>query len=284
MLEFHDIPSLRHWLATQRLAGSRIGLVPTMGALHEGHLSLVDAAKRGSAVVVMTVFVNPLQFGPNEDFQRYPRDLPRDAALARARGVAALFTPSVEQMYPPGAEVRVLPGSAADRWEGAVRPGHFTGVLTIVTKLFHVVEPDVAVFGQKDIQQAVLIRQLVRDLDFPIEVVVAPTVREPDGLALSSRNAYLSPENRRQALALSTALRAADQAWRAGTRDAAGLARIIEEQVRVFPAVRPDYIAIVEPQRLTPVANADPGTIIAIAARVGSTRLLDNLVLGPEPC
>jgi len=284
MLEFHDIPSLRQWLATQRLAGRRIGLVPTMGALHEGHLSLVDAAKRGSDVVVMTVFVNPLQFGPSEDFQRYPRDLPRDAALARARGVAALFTPSVGQMYPPGAEVRVLPGSAADRWEGAVRPGHFAGVLTIVTKLFHVVEPDVAVFGQKDIQQAVLIRQLVRDLDFPIEVVVAPTVREPDGLALSSRNAYLSPENRPQALALCTALRAADQAWRAGTRDAAGLARIIEEQVRAFPAVRPDYIAIVEPQRLTPVANADPGTIIAIAARVDSTRLLDNLILGPEPC
>src|SRR5512143_310366 len=168
MLEFTDIPALRTWLAQARSAGQRVGLVPTMGALHAGHLSLVDEARRHSDVVVMTVFVNPLQFGPNEDFQRYPRDLARDAGLARGAGVTALFAPTAEQMYPPGAEVRVMPGSAAERWEGEVRPGHFAGVLTVVTKLFHLVQPDIAVFGQKDIQQAVLIRQLVRDLDFPI--------------------------------------------------------------------------------------------------------------------
>lgn len=282
MLDFTDISPLRTWLAGERGAGRRIGLVPTMGALHEGHLALVDQAARRSDVVVLTLFVNPLQFGPQEDFQRYPRDLKRDRALAAARGVSATFAPKVEAMYPPGSETRVLPGAAANLWEGAMRPGHFVGVLTVVSKLFHIVQPDVAVFGQKDIQQAILIRRMVKDLDLPIEIVTAPTVREADGLALSSRNAYLDPEGRRQALALSTALKAADRSWRAGERDAATLERHMREQFRMFPAVTVDYIAFVEPERLDPVETAADGTIIAVAGRVGSTRLLDNHILGTE--
>jgi pantoate--beta-alanine ligase len=280
MHEFTTIQELRGWLAEARLVGHRVGLVPTMGALHAGHLSLVDEARLRSDVVVLTAFVNPLQFGPGEDFERYPRDLTRDAALAREREVAVLFAPSVETMYPPGSEIRVVPGPTADCLEGAVRPGHFAGVLTIVTKLFHLVEPDVAVFGQKDIQQAILIRQLVRDLDFPLELVIAPTVREPDGMALSSRNAYLTPEERQQGLALSTALRAADAAWRGGERDAGRLVGLMEQEFRRFPAVLPDYIAAVDSERLAPVTTAEPGTILTVAGRLGQTRLLDNHVLG----
>jgi len=282
MHEFTTIQELRGWLAEARLVGHRIALVPTMGALHAGHLSLVDEARRRSDVVVLTVFVNPLQFGPAEDFQRYPRDLARDAVLARERGVAVLFAPSLETMYPPGSEIRVVPGPTADGLEGAVRPGHFAGVLTVVTKLFHLVEPDVAVFGQKDIQQAVLIRRLVQDLDFPLQLVIAPTVREPDGMALSSRNAYLTPEERQQGLALSTALRAADAAWRGGERDAARLVGLMEQEVRRFPALAPDYIAAVDSERLAPVTVAEPGTILTLAGRIGQTRLLDNHVLGRE--
>jgi pantoate--beta-alanine ligase len=282
MIELQEIPALRAWLSEQRRAGKRIGLVPTMGALHEGHLSLVDHARARAGVVVMSVFVNPLQFGPGEDFQRYPRDLAGDSALAAARGVQGVFAPSVEAMYPAGSEIRVVPGAIAERWEGAVRPGHFEGVLTVVTKLFHLVQPDTAVFGQKDIQQAILVRKLVRDLDFPVEIVVAPIVREPDGLALSSRNAYLSAAERAQALGLSAGLRAADRAWRDGERDPARLAEVVRERLRMFPEITPDYIAIVDPERMEPVASAEPGTIVALAGRVGSTRLLDNHILGTE--
>ncbi|HSE65948.1 MAG TPA: pantoate--beta-alanine ligase, partial [Gemmatimonadales bacterium] len=231
--------------------------------------------------VVMSIFVNPLQFGPKEDFGRYPRDLHRDRELAEGRGVHALFVPTVEVMYPPGAETRVVPGSSAERWEGEVRPGHFAGVLTVVAKLFHIVQPDIAVFGQKDVQQAVLIRQMARDLDWPLELVVAPTVREPDGLALSSRNAYLDPAQRREALALSQALRAAERAWHAGEDDAARLEAAMREAFRLHPSVSVDYIAIVD-ERLAPTGRATAGTIIAVAARVGTTRLLDNLILGVE--
>lgn len=282
MDQLSDISQLRAWLASKRRAGQRIALVPTMGALHEGHLALVDEARRRAAVVVMSLFVNPLQFGPNEDFTKYPRDLARDHALAAARGVDLLFAPTVEQMYPPGAEIRVVPGLTADRWEGAVRPGHFTGVLTIVSKLFHLVQPDVAIFGQKDMQQATLIRQLVRDLDWPIELVVVPTVREPDGLALSSRNAYLSASQRQDARVLSRALRAALTAWRGGQSDSAPLLDIARAELASAPTVVPDYIAIVEPDGLTPVARVDAGSILLLAARVGPTRLLDNLIFTLE--
>ena len=280
MHELTTIQELRGWLAEARLVGHRIGLVPTMGALHAGHLSLVDEAQRRSDVVVLTAFVNPLQFGPGEDFQRYPRDPARDAELARERQVAVLFAPSVETMYPAGSEIRVVPGPTADGLEGAVRPGHFSGVLTVVTKLFHLVEPDVAVFGQKDIQQAILVRQLVRDLDFPLELVIAPTVREPDGMALSSRNAYLTPEERQQGLALSSALRSADAAWRGGEREATRLIGVMEQELHRFPAVKPDYVAAVDSARLAPVTVAEAGTILTVAGRIGQTRLIDNHLLG----
>ncbi len=283
MLEISDPPALRSWVREQRRTGRRIGLVPTMGALHEGHLSLVDLARRHADSVVLSVFVNPLQFGPGEDYARYPRDLSRDARLAAQRGVAVLFAPSVEQMYPAGNEIRVVAGEMASDWEGAVRPGHFTGVLTVVAKLFNLVQPDVAVFGQKDIQQAVLIRKLVRDLDYPIELVIGGTVREPDGLALSSRNAYLSASERGEALGLFCALEAARRAWRAGERDPAQLERILREEIRMHPALTLDYIAIVEPTEFKPARRAEPGTIIAVAGRVGTTRLLDNVILGAEP-
>jgi len=282
MQTFTESAALRAWLLEQRAAGRRIALVPTMGALHAGHLSLVAEARRRSDRVVMSIFVNPLQFGPQEDYQRYPRDPARDGELAGGSGVDSVFLPTVDQMYPPGSEVRVTPGAAALLWEGAVRPGHFEGVLTVVAKLFHLVEPHLAVFGQKDIQQAVLVRQMVRDLDFPVEVVVSPTVREPDGLALSSRNAYLDAGERGQALGLSQALRAADQAWRAGERGAGALSTVAAERLAMFPGVTPDYIAVVDPQSLRPVSQAEHGTIIAVAGRVGRTRLLDNLILGME--
>ena len=228
MITLTTVQELKAWVRARQARGSRIGLVPTMGALHEGHLSLVDAARAGSDAVVMSIFVNPTQFGPNEDLSRYPRDLARDSGLAAARGVDAIFAPSVDAMYPTGAEVRVVPGKVATRWEGEFRPGHFAGVLTIVAKLFHLAEPDCAWFGQKDLQQATLVRQMVRDLDFPLEVAIVPTVREPGGLALSSRNAFLTPADREQALGLSRALAAAADAFaqrharrgRAGTHHA----------------------------------------------------------------
>jgi pantoate--beta-alanine ligase len=280
MLEFDETIALRRWLAEPRERGKRIGFVPTMGYLHEGHLSLVDIARAKSDVVVMSIFVNPLQFGPGEDLDRYPRDLPRDRTLAEERGVAALFVPSALTMYPPGAEVRVVPGEAASRWEGAVRPGHFIGVLTVVAKLFHLVEPDIAFFGQKDVQQAVLIRSMVRDLDWPVEIDVVPTVRNRDGLALSSRNIYLDPEAREQALGLSRALARAHQRFREGAHAAADLRSAMDDVLRVYPALTVEYIAIVDPERMQPVERVNAATIIALAARVGATRLIDNIVLG----
>ena len=282
MQEFRDIVALRAWRAERRSAGERVGLVPTMGALHEGHLALVDDARSRVDAVVMSIFVNPLQFGPGEDYSRYPRDLDRDRALAAGRGVVALFIPGVEVMYPPGSETRVVPGATAERWEGAVRPGHFAGVLTVVAKLFHLVEPDVAVFGQKDIQQGTLIRRMIQDLDINVEFITTPTVRESDGLALSSRNAYLDPDQRQQAQALNRALRAADAAWHSGIEDSAMIERLLRQQFLLFPAVTIDYIAIVDPQDLLPVEQVDRGTIIAVAGRIGSTRLLDNHILGSE--
>jgi pantoate--beta-alanine ligase len=274
--------ALRGWVREQRALGRRIGFVPTMGFLHEGHLRLVDEARRRADAVAMSIFVNPLQFGPAEDLSRYPRDLDRDRELAASRGVDCLFVPDAAVMYPPGSDTRVVPGEAASRWEGAVRPGHFSGVLTVVAKLFHLVQPDVACFGRKDIQQAVLICGMVRDLDWPTEIVVVPTVREPDGLALSSRNVYLSPADRSQALGLSRSLAAADRAWRAGERRAAELETVVRDALRMYPAIAADYIAVCEPERMAPVADAPAGTIVALAARVGSTRLIDNIVLGEE--
>ena len=278
MHEIIGLEAMRAWSRAEKARGRRIAFVPTMGALHEGHLRLVDRARDRADRIVLSIFVNPLQFGPTEDFTAYPRDLARDSDLAKQRGVDALFVPEGAAMYPAEPLVRVSPGPAADKMEGAARPGHFTGVLTVVAKLFHLVEPDIAVFGRKDFQQAMLVRRMIQDVDFPIELDLAPTVRELDGLALSSRNRYLSPDQRRLALSLSRALRAVEQAWRGGEADAAALARRGLE-ILTTPGVTPDYLALVD-ESLAPVTRATASTVVVTAAKVGTTRLLDNVMLG----
>ncbi len=269
---------MRAWSRAERARGRRIGFVPTMGFLHEGHLRLVDRARERTDRAVMSIFVNPLQFGAGEDFTTYPRDVERDKKLASERGVECLFLPDANAMYPADPRVRLHPGPMADGLEGAARPGHFAGVLTVVAKLFHLVEPDIAVFGRKDFQQAMLVRRMVDDLNFALEVDVAPTVRELDGLALSSRNAYLQGDERRAALALSRALRAVEQAWRGGEADPGPLARRGLDVLRA-PGVAPEYLALVDEQ-MRPVARVDARTVVLVAAKVGKTRLIDNVVLG----
>jgi pantoate--beta-alanine ligase len=266
------------WSRAERKRGHRIGVIPTMGFLHEGHLRLVDRAKERTDRVVLSIFVNPLQFGAGEDYTTYPRDLARDRNLAAARGVDCLFVPETEGIYPRMPFVRLHAGPMAETLEGAARPGHFDGVLTVVAKLFHLVEPDIAVFGRKDFQQAMLVRRMTADLDFATEIDVAPTVRELDGLALSSRNSYLTADERRAALALSRALRAVEQAWRGGQADPAALSRRGMEVLRA-PGVVPEYVALVD-EELRPVARADARTVVALAAAGGRTRLIDNVALG----
>ena len=279
MIETGIIGEVRAWRRAQREQGRRVALVPTMGYLHDGHLSLVDVARAEADTVAMSIFVNPLQFGPTEDLDRYPRNLARDRALARERGVDLLFVPDVPAMYPPGSEVRVVAGETASRWEGAARPGHFDGVLTVVAKLFHLVEPEVAVFGQKDIQQLTLIRRMVEDLDWPVRLVAAPIARDPDGLALSSRNVYLSAEERDEALGLHRSLAAAVESFGAGERRGEAIAGVVRRSLEAQRHIAVDYIAVVEPERLRPVSEVRAGTIVAIAARVGRTRLIDNVIL-----
>jgi len=270
--------TMQAWSRAERKRGHRIAFVPTMGYLHEGHMHLVDRAKERADRVVLSIFVNPLQFAGGEDYTTYPRDLGRDRLLAAERGVQCLFVPDAAAMYPREPVVRVQPGLMGETLEGAVRPSHFAGVLTVVAKLFHMVEPDIAVFGRKDFQQAILVRRMVADLDFALEIDVAPTVRELDGLALSSRNSYLTADERRAALALSRALRAVEHAWRGGQADAAALARRGME-VLGAPGVTPEYVALVG-EDLRPVSRADAHTVVAVAAAVGRTRLIDNVVLG----
>ena len=265
-----------------RQAGRQIGLVPTMGALHEGHLSLVDRARERSDWVVLSVFVNPLQFGPQEDFDRYPRDPDRDARLAAARGVDLVFEPTLEELLPRPLATRVTMKGPTDAFEGAARPGHFDGVLTIVTKLFHVVQPDIAVFGQKDAQQAVAVRRLVRDLDFPVEIVVAPIVRDSDGVALSSRNAYLSEDERESARSLSRSLERARALVDDGERDAGRVESAMRDLLEQTTGVQIEYAAVVDPDRFTPVERIEGPSLAAVAARVGGTRLIDNALLVPD--
>jgi len=269
---------MRAWSQAERARGRKIGFVPTMGFLHEGHLRLVDRAKELADRVVLSIFVNPLQFGPKEDFTKYPRDVERDRQVAEQRGVDCVFVPEGSEMYPSQPVARVTGGAAADTLEGAARPGHFAGVLTVVAKLFHLVGPDVAVFGRKDFQQATLVKRMVQDLDFAITIDVLATVRELDGLALSSRNNYLTPDERRSAVALSRALRTVEQTWRSGEAEAAALQRRGLEVLKA-PGVAAEYLALVD-EDLQPVARATPRTIAVLAARVGSTRLIDNVVLG----
>jgi pantoate--beta-alanine ligase len=271
-------------LASARSGGARIGLVPTMGFLHEGHLSLVDLARRDAPFVVMSLFVNPLQFGPTEDFERYPRDAERDAALAQGRGVDLLFAPPVAEMYPDG-EPRIAieaPG-LDDRLCGAHRPGHFRGVLTVVAKLLHLIRPDIAVFGRKDFQQLVLVRRMVRDLDLATRIEGAMIVREPDGLALSSRNVYLSPDERSQATLLRRSLVDANQAFVNGVQGTAELVRCVHARLIEGPLVRPQYVQLVDTETLDSVPIAAAGDVLAIAAHVGQTRLIDNITLGETP-
>jgi pantoate--beta-alanine ligase len=260
--------------------GVRIGFVPTMGALHEGHLSLVREARARAGLVAMSIFVNPLQFGPADDFARYPRDPAHDRALAATAGVDLLWMPDAAAMYPSPPAVTVAPGQAGERFEGSSRPGHFAGVLTVVLKLLILVEPDVAIFGRKDFQQAALIRAMVRDFNLPVAIVVAPTVRERDGLALSSRNVYLDAAARAAATALCRALGRGVEAYRSGERRAAAITQAARLVLEGQAGVVPDYVACAAPDDLRPVETVEAETVLALAARVGGTRLIDNVVLG----
>lgn len=267
---------LRTAVAHARRAGKRVGVVPTMGALHAGHLSLVEACCRECDYRIVTIFVNPTQFGPGEDFQKYPRTLEADLELLSSQPVDLVFLPSVETMYPRGSATFIDVGPVAEPWEGTHRPGHFRGVATIVLKLFNLTAPDVAYFGQKDFQQSLVVRQMVRDLNVPAEIRVCPTVREPDGLALSSRNAYLSPSERKQALVLSRSLRLAESLAARGERNAETILQYMLEVLSSEAGVALQYATIADPQTLAPVATIERPAIALLAAKVGATRLIDN--------
>jgi pantoate--beta-alanine ligase len=273
-------PSRREGWGTRDPARRTVGFVPTMGALHEGHLSLVRAAKAECDAVVASIFVNPTQFGPNEDFGKYPRTMEADCALLEREVVDAVFLPQVEEMYPAGAATWVEVEDLSGRLDGASRPGHFRGVATVVAKLFHIVGPDRAYFGQKDAAQVANLRRMVRDLNFDLELVVCPIVRESDGLAMSSRNRYLSPEERRQALVLSRVLRAMEVCYAAGERDARKLLAAGRMVMAEEPAVRVDYLRMVDPETLVDVEEVRGAALAAVAAYVGATRLIDNVMLG----
>jgi pantoate--beta-alanine ligase len=274
-----NITEMRNASRTARRESKRVGFVPTMGALHEGHLSLVRTARASCEVVVVSIFVNPTQFGPNEDLAKYPRSFERDRELLEKEGVDMLFAPSVEEMYPAGAVTWVTVEELSGKLDGLSRPGHFRGVTTVVSKLFHVVEPDAAFFGQKDAAQVAIIRRMVRDLAAPVEIVVCPIVREPDGLAMSSRNAYLDPQQRRQALVLHRSLMCVKKLVGGGERRAAKLIAVAREEFAREPGVRLDYFEVVDSEGLDPVADVSGGALVAVAAYVGTTRLIDNVVL-----
>ncbi|NLA21968.1 MAG: pantoate--beta-alanine ligase [Candidatus Marinimicrobia bacterium] len=273
------IEDIRQELLVIRTSAKKIALVPTMGYLHEGHLSLVDVAKANADVVVMSIFVNPTQFAPNEDLVRYPRDIERDERLARERGVDYIFHPEVAEMYPDPYFTYVVTEQLAKVLCGISRPTHFRGVTTVVAKLFNIIQPDVAVFGQKDAQQAVIVKQMVRDLNFPIQIIVAPIVRESDGLAMSSRNVYLTPEERQQAPIIFKALQAARENVKNGLTDANQVRDQITKMIQTSPLARIDYVEIIDDQTLTPVETVKPGTFAAVAVYYGKTRLIDNIYL-----
>ena len=280
MKTFNDPRKLQRWALAQRMAGRKVALVPTMGALHEGHLSLIAAAKRkGADEIVVSVFVNPTQFGPKEDYAQYPRDHKADAAKCRDAGATAIFFPTPENMYAPDHSVwMVEDGALSGSLCGARRPGHFRGVCTVVAKLFNIVHPNFAVFGQKDFQQATIIRRMVRDMNFDLEVVVAPIVREKSGLALSSRNAYLSDAERESALALSRALQKLKKMAAEGPRPWKALQR--ETWIALDRAgLRTDYVEAVNTDTLAPVRKLDKGVVVLLAAYAGKTRLIDNAVM-----
>lgn len=279
MQTVHTIAEARTVLCNLRAQGKTIGFVPTMGALHAGHLSLVRAARATCDAVVVSIFVNPKQFGPSEDFAKYPRTFEADRALLEHEGVNLLFAPSAEEMYLPSACTFVEIEGVSDRLDGASRPGHFRGVATVVAKLFHIINPDQAFFGQKDAAQVAVLSRMVRDLNFLVELVVCPIVREPDGLALSSRNRYLSPSERKQALVLSRALAEVSRQAASGVTSAQELIAAAQAVFAEEPAVRVDYCSVVDPDTLEDVANVSAGALVAVAAFVGPTRLIDNLLL-----
>jgi len=276
------IADIRRAVAAARAAGRSVGLVPTMGALHEGHASLIRLARRQCGYVVVSVFVNPTQFGPNEDYTSYPRTLAEDRELCEREGADQVFAPDVTEVYPPGSRTSVEVTGLGDFLCGPSRPGHFRGVATVVLKLLNIVQPDRAYFGQKDAQQARIIRQVVGDLNVPVEVVVGPTVREPDGLALSSRNRYLDPSQRRHAVALSAALAEARRRVDAGERDAAALRRLLADRIAATPGADLDYAEVVDADSFHPVERLTGPAVAALAMKFGGTRLIDNIEL-PVP-
>jgi pantoate--beta-alanine ligase len=281
MRTLRTVGELRAALQPARRAGRTIGLVPTMGALHEGHLSLISSARSQCEVVVVSLFVNPAQFNEQADLERYPHQENRDRELAARAGADLLFAPSQQEVYPTGFSTSVEVLGLTDRLEGAVRGrAHFRGVTTVVTKLLNMVAPDVAYFGQKDAQQVIVIRRLVEDLNLPVRIEARPTVREPDGLAMSSRNAHLSAEERARALALHNALAAADAAVAGGERSTDALIRAAREAMAPFE-LEPEYLALVSPDTLEPVSRLDEPALLAVAARLGATRLIDNVTLYP---
>ena len=275
------IPEARAACRDARASRERLGLVPTMGALHEGHLSLVRAAKAQCDSVAVSIFVNPTQFGPTEDLSKYPRQFDRDCQLLEKEGVEILFAPSVDEIYPDGAVTWVLVEGLSEKLDGRSRPGHFRGVTTIVAKLFHIIEPDAAFFGQKDAAQLAVIRRMVRDLNFPVEIIACPIVRESDGLAMSSRNAYLNREERSRALVLRRSLQQVQREFQGGERIAAKLISAAKGVFAREPQVVLDYFEIVDPDTLDPVERIAQKTLVAVAAYVGPTRLIDNTVLNP---
>lgn len=276
----HTIEETRGAIRTARQHGAAISFVPTMGFLHEGHLSLIDAARgNGATFIVVSIFVNPLQFGPGEDFERYPRDEERDRALLESRGVDLLFLPSVEAMYPPGATSTVSVGALSRTLEGQRRPGHFDGVAVVVAKLFNIVQPDVAAFGRKDAQQCAVIDRMVRDLDFPVRLLFGETLREPDGLAMSSRNSYLSAEDRAKAPALHRALRAGQEAVTHGIRECDGVEKLMYRVIGEEGGIEIDYLVLVDPLTFEPPLDFDRELLLAGAVKIGKTRLIDNIRL-----
>ncbi|HYF92326.1 MAG TPA: pantoate--beta-alanine ligase [Symbiobacteriaceae bacterium] len=280
-MDLHEtISGIRNAVSAARRAGKKIGFVPTMGYLHEGHLTLMREARKECGYVVVSIFVNPTQFGPNEDFDRYPRDLERDMQLCQSVPVDAIFHPAVAEMYPPGAGTTTVRVSGlTEGLCGASRPGHFEGVATVVTKLFNIVKPDIAYFGQKDAQQVAVIRRMALDLNMDLEIRPVPTVREPDGLALSSRNVYLSPEQRQGALVLSRSLQMARERVAAGERDMVALLGDIRAMIAAEPLANIDYVAIVDYDSLQPIERLERRGLAALAVRFGKTRLIDNCIL-----
>jgi len=279
MLRIETIAGMKTACRQVQRQGRTLGFVPTMGALHEGHLSLVRASKARCEATAVSIFVNPLQFGPSEDLAKYPRTLEHDAQQLQELGVDLLFIPGVDEMYPPGAKTYVLVDEISGKLDGGSRPGHFRGVATVVAKLFEIVRPDFAFFGQKDAAQVAVLRKMVHDLDLDVELIVCPIVRESDGLAMSSRNAYLTPQQRQEALVLRRSLMEVQAAAESGERDAAKLIEIGKQVIAEEPGARLDYFAIVNPDTLDPVAEASQGALIAVAAYIGTTRLIDNVLL-----